>query len=369
MRNVCVVLTARASYARVKALIAELASRPGIELTVLLHSSACLPKYGGDFATDLIELGVPAGRLRGVMNVIEGGTPGAMVRTAALAAMDLATDLERHQPDVVVTVADRAETLATAMAASYLNIPLAHIQGGEQTGSIDDKVRDAVSMLSDMHFPATGKSAARLMAMGLDDVFATGCPSIDLVAKVPREFPPLDQYTGVGPELDTVEPYVVVLQHPVTTCWQSAHDHMRETLAALTMAYTQVVLLWPNIDAGTDGTSKAIREFRESDPHFPMHCYRNMTPEHFAQLLMHATCLIGNSSVGIRECAYLGVPVVNIGDRQQGRERASNVLDVPHEADAILSAIKAQAGQRFKPSTLYGDGHASRAIAEILAHA
>jgi UDP-hydrolysing UDP-N-acetyl-D-glucosamine 2-epimerase len=275
---------------------------------------------------------------------------------------------------VAVTVADRFETLATAVAASYMNIPVAHVQGGEITGSIDEKVRHAVTKLSNLHFASTEKAAERLIRMGEEEasVFVTGCPSIDLAAEVLQnpemDFDPFEKYGGVGSMADLSEGYIVVMQHPVTTQFGESRSQISETLDAVEASGLPAMWFWPNLDAGADGISRGLRVFREQGRGSSFHYFKNMEPEDFLRLIYHSRAIVGNSSVGIRESAFLGVPAVNIGERQAGRERGSNVLDVAHKSGKIRTAIEKQAANgRFPSLDLYGDGHAGERIADLLA--
>jgi UDP-hydrolysing UDP-N-acetyl-D-glucosamine 2-epimerase len=266
--------------------------------------------------------------------------------------------------------------MATAVAASYMNIPLVHVQGGEVTGSIDEKVRHAVTKLSNLHLVSTQLAAERVRRLGEDPeaVHVTGCPSIDIAAEVaasPRmDFDPFVKYGGVGPSADLSRGYLVVMQHPVTTEYELARQQVEETLYAVKDFGLPVLWFWPNVDAGSDGTSKGIRVFREKEHPSNFHLFRNMFPEDFLRLLCSATAIVGNSSVAIRECSYLGVPAVNIGSRQQGRERGGNVVDVDYDRREIADAI-AMHITRGKPprDLLYGDGQAGTRIADCLATA
>jgi UDP-hydrolysing UDP-N-acetyl-D-glucosamine 2-epimerase len=306
--------------------------------------------------------------------VLEGENPIAMAKTAGIGMIELATTFDHLNPDIVVTVADRYETLATAVAASYLNLPVGHVQGGEITGSIDEKVRHAVTKLSNFHFVSTEKAAERVIRMGEDpsSVFVTGCPSIDLAAEMLKcpalNFDPVERYGGVGLELDWRGGYIVVLQHPVTTEYESAKAQVLETLFAIRDLGTPAFWFWPNVDAGSDGVASAIRAFRENEHPTNIHFFKNMTPEDFLRLVYNSRCIVGNSSVGIRECSYMGVPVVNIGNRQDGRERGCNVIDAPHRRCQILQALKRHLQNgRYRQSHLYGDGDAGERIAQKLA--
>lgn len=370
-RKVCVVVTARPSYSRVKTALLAIQNHPDLELQLVVGASALLDRYGT--AIHFIEQDGFTIAAR-VYMVLEGENLATMAKTTGLGLLELATVFDNLRPDVVVTVADRYETLATAVAASYMNIPVAHVQGGEVTGSIDEKVRHAVTKLSNLHFPSTRAAADRLIRMGErpETVFVTGCPSIDLAAEVlnrpEMDFDPFAKYGGVGAPLDLSPGYLVVMQHPVTTEYAEARRHALETLRAVAEVGLPTLWFWPNADAGSDGTSGAIRSFRETNAPQTIHFYKNMAPLDFLRLLFHSRCLVGNSSVGIRECSFLGVPAVNIGTRQWGRDRGRNVVEAGYVEKEIAEAIRERTHVGRLPSDhLYGDGKAGPRIAELLA--
>lgn len=370
-RKVAAIVTSRASYARIRSALLAIRDSPELELQLILGGSVLLDKYGT--AVEVVE----ADRLpitARVYMVLEGENLPTMAKTTAIGMLELATLFDNLKPDVVVTVADRYETIGTAVTAAYMNIPVAHVQGGEVSGSIDEKVRHAVTKLANVHFAATTFAAQRIVQMGEDPqtVFVTGCPSIDLAADVARtfrglDFEPFERYKGAGPTLDLSHEYLIVVQHPVTTEYEHARGQIEETLGAIAPLGLPTLWFWPNVDAGSDGISKGVRVFREraNPPH--MHFFKNMAPEDFLKVLTGAACIIGNSSVAIREGSYLGVPAVNVGTRQQGRERGPNVLDVGYDREAIRRATKEQIQHgRYPSASLYGDGQAGGMIARLL---
>jgi bifunctional UDP-N-acetylglucosamine 2-epimerase / N-acetylmannosamine kinase len=371
-RKICVVVTARPSYSRIKSALVAIQAHPELELQLVIAGSALLDRYGN--AADFIERdGFKA--VAKVFMVLEGENPTTMAKTTGIGVMELTNVFYNLQPDAVVTIADRFETIATSIAAAYQNIPLVHIQGGEVTGSIDEKVRHANTKLADLHLVSSEDARKRVIKLGEnpEKVIKTGCPSIDLVKEICTEdhinFDPIEKYGGVGENLDWQNGYVVVMQHPVTTEYKQAKEHILETLEAINKLNYPVFWFWPNVDAGSDGTSNGIRTFRELEKPKNIHFFKNMDSLDFLRLLKHSKALIGNSSAGIRECSYLGVPVVNIGNRQNRRLRANNVMDVPHhERDRILDAVKkAIQSEKYPASYIYGDGNAGKKIAEILA--
>jgi UDP-hydrolysing UDP-N-acetyl-D-glucosamine 2-epimerase len=371
IKKICIVVTARPSYSRIKTALIAIKNHPKLELQLVIAGSALLGRYGN--AVDFIENdGFEIAEK--VCMVFEGETPTSMAKTTGLGVMELANVFYRLQPDAVLTIADRFETIATSIAASYQNIPLVHIQGGEVTGNIDEKVRHANTKLADLHLVASEDAKARVIKMGENPatVFNTGCPSIDVANEIksnPKlDFDPIQKYGGVGAVINWKQGYLVVMQHPVTTEYESARKDVEETLKAIYELNIPTFWFWPNVDAGSDGTSTGIRSFREIYKPENIHFFKNMEPNDFLKLLGISKCLIGNSSVGIRECSYLGVPVVNIGTRQNRRERGSNVLDTVYNKKAIIESVKNRiATNDIVSENIYGDGLSGIRIANILA--
>jgi UDP-hydrolysing UDP-N-acetyl-D-glucosamine 2-epimerase len=372
-RRICVLVTARPSYSRIRSALHAIQNHPDLELLLIVGASALLERYGNAIQAIEHDGFTVAAR---VFMVLEGENLVTSAKSTGIGLSELATVFDNLKPDAVVTVADRYETLATAVAAAYMNIPLVHVQGGEVTGSIDEKVRHAVTKLANLHLVSTNLARERVIKLGEapDSVVVTGCPSIDIAAEVAArpglDFDPFERYGGVGPREDLSKGFLVVMQHPVTTEYEEARQQVDETLYAVKDSSLPVLWFWPNVDAGSDGTSKGIRVFREKEHPANFHFFRNMLPEDFLRLLCQSTAIVGNSSVAIRECSYLAVPAVNIGSRQTGRERGRNVIDVDHERGAIAGAIREHITRgRPEPDRLYGDGRAGARIADTLARA
>ncbi len=365
------VVTARPSYSRIKTALTAIQNHPDLELQLVIAGSALLDRYGN--AVDFIERdGFPIAAK--VFMVLEGENPTTMAKTTGLGVMELTNVFYNLKPDAVLTIADRFETIATSIAAAYQNIPLVHVQGGEVTGSIDEKVRHSNTKLADLHLVASEDARERVIKLGEDPnmVINTGCPSIDLAKhtneKPELDFNPIQKYGGVGEELNWNDGYIVVMQHPVTTEYKESKIHITETLKAIKELDYPTFWFWPNVDAGSDGTSNGIRTFRELEKPQNIHFFKNMDPLDFLKLLKNSKALVGNSSAGLRECAYLGIPVVNIGNRQNRRIRAENVTDVGYDQQEILEATKQAIDKEHYPSSeIYGDGNSGERIAEILA--
>lgn len=374
MRKVCVVITARPSYARIRSLLHAINEHDDLQLQLVVAASALLDRYGS--ADKVIENeGFTIDRR--VYMIVEGENCVTSAKSTGLGVTELATVFDNLDPDFVVTIADRFETMATAIASSYMHIPLIHIQGGEVTGSIDEKVRHAITKLADIHCVAGEQAAQRVIKMGEnpEQVYITGCPSIDLAMQACADRHMdishiAEQLGGVGANVDLNQPYIIVMQHPVTTEYSQARSHVEETLKAIHACEIPTLWFWPNVDAGSDGTSKGIRAFRETNPSNHIHFVKNLPPENFIQLLNRSQCIVGNSSVGIRESAFIGTPSVNIGSRQNGRDRGRNVIDVSYNSTHIKDALEKQIQHgKYEKNTLYGNGQAGIRIAEVIAKA
>lgn len=373
-KKICIVVNSRANYGRIKSVLLAIKDHPKMELQLVVGASALLYRYGLAIQKIKDDGFEPAAVIH---SVVEGETPITMAKSTGLGIIELSSVLFNLKPDIVLTVADRYETIATAIAASYMNIPVAHTQGGEVTGSIDENVRHAITKLSHIHFPATERAKEFLLKMGEQEssIYLTGCPSIDLINSenlyLPKDL--FKRYGGVGGELDSEKPYILVLQHPVTTEYGKGLEQISETLAAcdsIGKSGYQIIWLWPNVDAGSDDISKGLRQFRERNHAPNLHFFRNFSPEDYIKVLNNASCIVGNSSSGIREGSFLGTPCVNIGNRQRNRERASNVIDVDYKRADIESAIRKQLKHgKYDSSKLFGDGNAGQRIANILADA
>ncbi len=373
MRKVCFVITTRGNYAKLKTVLSAARQHPGLEVQLVVGGGAVLHKYG-NIIHAVEAAGFPVDHI--VHFLLDGETPVTMSKSAGLAVVEFSTIFEKLKPDLVFVIADRFEMLAVAMAASYMNIPLAHMEGGEVSGSIDESIRHAITKLSHLHFPATEDAARRIDKLGehRDSVHVVGCTSFDAMREIDLENLDAVQQSqstmGTGPILDLSQPYLVVIQHPVTTEYEANYHHASLTIQAVEKLAMNTVWIWPNMDAGSDGISKAIRVFRESKKPEYVHFFTSLSIELYGPLLNKAACIIGNSSSGLREAAFLGTPSVNIGSRQTGREIGKNVIHTGYDSDNILEAIQRQlAHGKYEPDYTYGDGRSGRRIADILADA
>jgi UDP-hydrolysing UDP-N-acetyl-D-glucosamine 2-epimerase len=369
VRKVCVVVGSRANYSSIKSAMRAVEAHPELRLQLVVGASALLDRYGS--VSELIERdGFEADER--VFMLIEGETPSTMAKSTGLGLLELPTAFERLEPDVVITVGDRFETMATALAATYMNIPLAHTMGGEVSGNIDESIRHAVTKFAHVHFPASQGAGDRIVKLGEDpeSVHVVGCPRMDLVAEVlAQDGDGLSDLfaTGVGGSFSLEEPFLLVAQHPVTTEYGDGKRQIQETLKAVQALGVPAIVLWPNADAGSEHIAAGIRQWREHNDDSKLHFFKNLPTDDYIKLMAKTACIVGNSSSAIREGAFIGAPAVNVGPRQHGRDRGSNVVDVEYDGAQIADAVRAQmANGRYGMEPIYGDGHAGERIAEIL---
>ncbi|HZL59483.1 MAG TPA: UDP-N-acetylglucosamine 2-epimerase [Stellaceae bacterium] len=371
MKKICTVIGSRANYSSIKSAMRAVQAHPELKPQLVCVASALLDRYGQ--VVNLIEKdGFAVDEKLHIL--VEGETPQTMVKSTGMGLIELSSAFDRLRPDVVITVGDRFETMATTLAAAYMNIPVAHTMGGEVSGTIDESIRHAVTKFAHIHFPASREAAERIVRLGEkpEMVFRVGCPRIDLVAEILREggnrLDAASLDLGVGAKLDPAQPFVIVSQHPVTTEYGAGERQIAATLAAVRKIGLPAIVLWPNADAGSEDIARGIRKWREKGFADKMHFFKNLPTDTYIRLMARTACLVGNSSSGIREGAFIGTPVVNVGSRQTARERGSNVIDVGHGETEIADAIEAQRKHgRYAMEDIYGDGSAGKQIAEILA--
>ncbi len=377
MRKVCVFIGSRANYSSAKAIMRAVANRDDLQLQVVLGAAAVLDRFG-NIERLIKEDGFTVDSK--FYMIVEGENPITMAKSAGLGIIELSMIFDNLKPDIVLVVGDRFDIMAPAVAASYMNIPLAHTMGGEVSGTIDESIRHAVTKLAHIHFPANEDARQRIIRLGEqpERVFNVGCPRIDLVKEYleqHRNGQRIDQdrffqtYKGVGGRFDIEkESFLLVSQHPVTTEYGKNQTQIEETLYALQAIRMPTIMIWPNVDAGSDEVSKAIRHFREVYKPDWLHLFINLPISIYVKLMDLCACLIGNSSSAIREGAFIGVPAVNVGTRQAHRARGSNVRDAGYDREEIAAAIKAWLGvPRPKAEAIYGSGDAGPRIAATLA--
>lgn len=368
-KKICVVIGSRANYGSIKSVMKAIQSHPELQLQLVVGASAILDRYGN--VVNLIEEDGFQIDER-VYMLVEGETLTTMAKSTGLGLMELPTVFERLKPDCVLTVGDRFETLATAIASVYLNIPLAHTMGGEVSGTIDESIRHAVTKLAHIHFPASSEARDRIIKMGenSEHVFLVGCPRMDIVAEILQNSNGVNEdlfKLGVGGSFDLDKPFLMVSQHPVTTEYGDGERQITETIMAVQATGLPAIIFWPNADAGSDHVARGLRKFREHYDDSNFRFFKNLPSETYLRLMRKTACLIGNTSSAIREGSFIGTPALNIGSRQQGRQRGKNIIDCDYDRAFIQKAIEHQlAHGRYDPDPLYGDGKAGEKIADIL---
>ena len=283
-------------------------------------------------------------------------TPGSMVRSLSRSIKHLSYEVENTNPDIILSGFDIAANLAITIAGAHMNIPVAHIQGGEVSGTIDESIRHAMTKFSHYHFAANKDACNRLIKMGEDPkkVFNVGCPSIDALLDVPDDPDCLKRF-------NLKVPFYLVLQHPVTTEFESSKFQMQETIKAMNQIKEDVLFVLPNNDAGYSSMTKELEK-----TNFKL--VKTLNLNDYVNLMKRCEALVGNSSSGIHETNTFGVPTVNVGTRQNGRLRSKNIVDVSENSEEIikgLSEAKNKKGKNFEK--LYGNGDSAKKICELLA--
>lgn len=373
-KNIFFVIFSRANYSSIKSVISEIKkNKIFFNYKIIVGASANSKKFGN--VVDVI-------RKDGfkihyeINNIIEGSGLDSMVKTTALGMLELSEIFRKEKVDLVFTVGDRFETMATSIASTYMNIPLAHTMGGEVTGTIDESVRHAITKMSHLHFVSNKDSLKRVLKLGeiKKNVFNVGCPRNDLLKEIIKTkkrsiiFKKICNF-GVGDMLNLHEneKFIIVLQHPVTTEFKFADKQIASTLIAVERLDIKKIILWPNADAGYEQISSQIRKLRENNYLKNYRIIKNLPIEDYAVLLASAACIVGNSSSAIRDGSFLGTPAVNIGTRQNSRLAGSNVINVGYDERKIFSAtLKQISKKKFKSSKIYGDGSAAKKIVSIL---
>jgi UDP-hydrolysing UDP-N-acetyl-D-glucosamine 2-epimerase len=367
-RRICVVLVDRSNYGRLKPVMRAIISNPELELQVVAAGTMVLER----FQRPVQVVRRDGFQVDGEIYIeLEGSIPVTMAKSVGFAVVEFAGEFQRLKPDVVLLIGDRYEAMAAAIAAAYMNICIAHIQGGEVSGSIDESTRHAITKFAHFHIPATRRSAEYLLRMGEhpETILAVGCPSSDIGFGLDRTLTSdVLNARGNGATIDVSSPFLLVIFHPTTTEYGKERQQMEELLNALAGLRMQTLLLWPNIDAGADHISKAIRVFRDQTPQPWLRVLTNLSPENYLKVLCNSACAVGNSSSFVRDASYFGTPVVLVGARQYGREMDDHVMPVMPVAAEVAGGIRSQlAHGRYEPSTLYGDGQVSGRIAAALA--
>lgn len=366
MRKILAILVDRANYGRMKPVLSCLQKDPDIELEILCTGTMLLPRFGK--VVDIVEKDGFIVTSKIFMEV-EGSTPVTMAKSIGLGMVQYSTELERIKPDIILVIGDRYEALSIVIAAAYMNIRIAHIQGGEVSGSIDESCRHAISKFSHIHFPSTQRSYEYLKRMGEDEkyIFNVGCPVGDYILNLKDDLTQSDISGGIGKPINLESEFILVIFHPVTTI-EDNNDIVNELITILNELKIPTIWLWPNVDAGSDNISKILRRFRENNENDWLYLVKNFEPDTYQKLLKKTACAIGNSSSFIRDTTFSGTPVVLVGNRQTGREKGNNLIEPKNiDKNEIMEAILYQLKHgKYKKSQIYGNGTASQEILKIL---
>ncbi len=363
MRRICYISGTRADFGLMRSTLQSIRDHMDLDLSVIATGMHLSPIYGNTVE----EIATAGLRIAARVPVpLEPATGATMARNIGIMLGDFTDALERERPEVVLLLGDRGEMLAGALAGIHLNIPVAHIHGGERSGTVDEPVRHAVSKLSHLHFTATHESRGRLIRMGENpaQIHVTGAPGLDGLTG--GELPDRDEVARLH-GLDPSRAFALVVYHPVLQEASTAADDTRTLLAALTGAGLQVLALMPNADAGSDSVRAALSEVKGA-PGVTVRTH--LARPAFIAAMARADLMVGNSSAGIIEAASFGTPVLNVGPRQNLRERNANIVDVPAEGPAIADGLaRLLAHGRFPLQNVYGDGRAGERITRLLATA
>ena len=350
MSKAAIVLTTRGNYAKFKKVIPRL--NIGVDLVI---GGELLLK---DRVTNLF--GVNGHR---VYFDVRGDTTESMGKSIGLAVSEFSTAFNALKPDVVFLVGDRFETIGAAIAANTNRIPIAHLEGGEVSGSLDDGFRRAITELSTYHFPATEQAGRNIKK---DHVYVVGSTSIDNLlddTKTPEDIHELQIKSGAGGFVDINKPFLLIIYHPDTSfdC-DTDVDFMIEAIRELNIP---TIVLNSNLDSGSDAVSSKFRIYRDTFKPNNVHFFKSLPIEYYSVLLKRTSCIVGNSSSGIREACFTGTPNVSVGDRQINRESGENTIYAKN--GDIYTAIRKQLNNgKYKANMLYGDGHAGEKIGEIM---
>lgn len=366
MRRIAVVTGTRAEYGILHSVLKAIKAHPELRLSLVVTGMHLSHEFG--YTVQEIEEDGFSIDAR-VDMLLSSDTSGAMAKSVGLGVIGMAQSWEQLRPDIILVLGDRTEPLAAAVAGAYMNIPVAHIHGGDSSrGGLDEHARHTITKWAHIHLPATKKSAERIIRMGEEEwrVHTVGSPALDSILKEPL-LPAEALAKKLG--LDLSSSLILLVQHPVTTQVDEAAEQMRETLEAIVEMGYPTVLVYPNSDAGGRRMIMVIKE-HEGYPFIKM--AKSLPRREYLSVMKAASVMVGNSSSGIIEAPSFGLPAVNIGMRQEGRERGRNVIDVGHNKLEIIKAVeKALTDKQFlegvrRCENPYGDGKAAPRIAEIL---
>lgn len=365
MRTIAVVTGTRAEYGYLQPLMKMIEDDRELQLIPLITGTHLFSRFGNTH--ELIDYSFPSAIQIPMLS--PGDTLKDMAIYLASGITNFAEYLDKNRPDILVILGDRSESFAAALAAFYLNIPIAHINGGDVTGTtIDESIRHAITKIAHIHFVHTKNNAERVEKMGEEKkrIFITGALTLDTLLNV--QFPSKQEVFSKY-QLNEEKKTFLVVFHPITTLEDKGYSQLENLLLVLDTLREQTVLFYPNVDAGGERLRLLIKTYEDKSY---LHTFINIPHEDYLGLMKSVDVMIGNSSSGIIEAPSFHLPVINIGTRQQGRERSINIIDIQPEKDTILSAINfALYDHKFlnkvqKCENNFGDGHASERIVDVL---
>jgi UDP-hydrolysing UDP-N-acetyl-D-glucosamine 2-epimerase len=363
-RKILYITGTRADYGLMKSVLKGIEKHPKLELEIVATGMQMMEEFG----MTINEIKKDGFKIHEIDATYENDNKESMANFIGKFIQLLSKKVKEIKPDIILLLGDRGEMLAGAIVGAYLTIPVAHLHGGEITSTVDEFSRHAITKLAHIHFSATENSAERIIKMGEDpsNVFVVGAPGLDSILNE-NMIEPTELSEIYNQNLS--KPILLVVQHPVTTEVEDAPDQILETLEAISELKHQTVLIYPNADAGGRRMIEVIKGYEK----YPfIKAFKSIPHREYLSLMRIASVMIGNSSSGIIEAPSFGLPVVNIGSRQEGRQRAENVIDLDYDKEKIKAAIKkALYDKDFKEKVKncknhYGDGKAGVRIADIL---
>jgi GDP/UDP-N,N'-diacetylbacillosamine 2-epimerase (hydrolysing) len=358
----------RSEYDIMSSVFRAISGHPDLDLQLVVTGAHLSEAYGSTINEIRADGFVVVDEIESLLN---GDNASFRVKGLAIQLQGLVQTVARLKPDILLVLGDREEAMTTALVGAYMNIPVAHIAGGDRViGNVDDQIRHAVTKLAHLHFVTNQESKERILRLGEQPfrIFDVGNPGLDRLLEVPVvDASELSRCLGF--EIVDGEPLIMLIQHVLSSEIDQAYEQMKVSLDSIKDLGIKTVLSYPNSDAGGQQMIRAIREY-ETLPF--LYTAKNIPRLEFVNLMRRATCLVGNSSAGILEAPLLKLPVINVGNRQRGRLHAGNVQFVTHDKDCIVAAVRrAIFDQEYRASVAqctnpYGDGHSSKRIADIL---
>jgi UDP-hydrolysing UDP-N-acetyl-D-glucosamine 2-epimerase len=374
-RKVCFIITSFIHYSRNFLILEALKNNESVELHIVLGGIVLSSKYASQSFNirKILERDGGYSNIHEIHFNLDGDNQVIKAKTVGLGIVEFSSVFNEIEPDVVVLRGDRFEVLAAAVAAAHMNISIAHIEGGDVSGTLDESIRHAITKLAHIHFATNDPAYNRLLKMGerREYVFNFGSPDVEVAHKMlERHLDPNEinfANLGSGAKFDPNRDYVMVMFHPVNTELENLSKNTRQILNAVDELGMQILWFWPNFDAGAEHISHELRSFNDTKANHKIRFLRYVPPKQFLSILSKSKCLIGNSSAGIKECSYLGIPVVNVGTRQNSRLKAKNVIDCGYSKEKIKSVIKQQLKiGRYASSTIYHSNDTSKEIADVI---